>query len=69
MRDKDPQALRLADRKKVMEIIRRRRAIECDMGIGASIERQIRSREVAEREENRDVADSRALIFPIEFRR
>lgn len=54
MCDRDQNALRFAARNQIMEIIRRRRAIECDMGIGASIERQIRSRELAELEENRE---------------
>ena len=41
-------AFRLAARKQILEIIDRRRAVERDTGIGASIERQILARELAE---------------------
>jgi hypothetical protein len=54
MCDGNDNAERLAARKQVMEIIRRRRELESDMGIGASIERQILSQELAELEENRE---------------
>lgn len=50
----DENAQRLAARKQVMEIIHRRRELESDMGIGASIERQILLQELAELEENRE---------------
>ena len=48
----DTDVLRLAARKQIMEIIDRRRAMECDMGIGASIERQILAQELAELDED-----------------
>jgi len=48
----DAIAFRLAARNQIMEIIDRRRELECDRGIGASIERQILTRELAELEEN-----------------
>ena len=41
MHDIDENVLRLAARSRIIEIIHRRRAMEGDMGIGASIERQI----------------------------
>ena len=54
MCDGNGNAERLAARKQIMEIIHRRREMEADVGIGASIERQILSQELAELEENRE---------------
>jgi hypothetical protein len=52
MSNTDAKVLRLAARKQIIAIIDRRREIEGDAGIGASIERQILSEELAEMEEN-----------------
>ena len=60
---------RLAARKEIMTIIDRRRESEGDLGIGASIERQILSRELGEMEEDCESAgESEAATLTIEYR-
>jgi hypothetical protein len=63
MSNTDANVLRLAARNQIMAMIDRRREIEGDMGIGASIERQILSQELAGMEEScESPADAGASI-------
>lgn len=62
MFDKDATTRRLTLRTHIMDIIDRRRETELDMGIGASVERQILSRELAELEDEPHLRPSIELL-------